>query len=118
MILALLLTLALPATAKEIDFIKRVDPTKLHAELTASGFTVTRLSCVNSTHCRLAVAENKDPEPVVSAHVYVNPKAARQAESKALEAVVKKVEEGTASQQERDQLLLILIKKHMSTKKE
>lgn len=114
MIIAIFLALALPAAAKDINFVKRVDPSKLYAELTAAGFTVTSLNCINGTQCRLGVAESKDPGPVVSAHVYADPKAARQAELKALEALAKKVEDGTASQQDRDQLLLALIKKYLS----
>ena len=72
----LLLLLSLQAQAGTWAITKQVEPSTLRQELEASAFQVQSLNCVNS-ECYLVMpdSELKDPQPVIDAHVYVDPKA-------------------------------------------
>lgn len=72
---ALLLLLALTASANDATFKKHVAPRQLHAELVAAGFKVRHvITSGGRTTVSLENAETKDPAPVVKAHVPQAPK--------------------------------------------
>lgn len=96
--LTLLMLLALPCAARDVVFSKPVDEGKLHAELKAAGFKVIGVNRLGAKQwVMLEDGEAKDPAAVIAAHVYVDPKVARQALLDELEALEAKLDDESAT---------------------
>ena len=115
MILALLLlSLQIASTAnaapRTVTFNKQVDAGRLRAELERASFQVDNLRC-NGTACilELASAETKNPDSIISAHVYVDRAVARKQAIVSARALYAKLKAGTITSVEKDELLQRLV---------
>ena len=107
------------ASARTVEFHKKVNVSVLHTELAQAGFKVTGVGYDDRTSrgwVTLDDSEKKDPLPLVKSHVYVSHEqllAARREKTARLLSSVKQLEgklaSGTITPAEKDELLLKLI---------
>jgi len=104
----LLLMLAIPSYSEVIQLNKDVDGGQLRTELEAAGCTVAEGGTMVSGRTLILNATGCDATPVIAAHVPIDRKdRAKTAASQAL-ALAKKLKAGTATNAEKDALLLRL----------
>lgn len=108
-LLALSLLFPAAASAAQFSFNKHVEPGLLFEQLRAAGFTPESMQCAGD-NCKLTYQGAGNPQAVINAHVYVNPETQHAQRVDQLKTLAKKVKAGTATQQEKDDLLVLLVR--------
>ena len=98
------------ASARVVSFEKDANVGVLHSELSAAGFQIQSLQCLDR-RCFITMpdSEQKDPMPIVNRHVYMDPEQTRAARVQTAKALHRKLEAGAISPAERDELLKLLV---------
>lgn len=101
-----LIVIAVPIHARDVSFKKKIDAGALQAQLVAAGFAVDYIDCSGEIcTIHLAAKERKDPLPVVSRYVYVDPMESRRKNFERLRELYSKLDQGQITQLEKDELL-------------
>jgi len=90
---------------------KKIDPAALQRELQAAGFMVTDITCRSAEDCEINMApgETKDPAGVIDGHDSGKERRARLKDERRLRELAAKLRDGSASPEQRDELLLLLV---------
>ena len=99
------------AAALEYQFTKKVDVGALQAQLVAAGFAVDFTEC-SAENCtvHLKPGETKNPKSIVDKYVYIDRKAVRSQNLDKIKILAGKLDSGSISVSEKDELLRLLIK--------
>jgi hypothetical protein len=109
---ALLLIIALSATAREHRFQKAVDPFSLQTEIKAAGIQVESISCFK-TDCTVFMpnSEQGNPQPIIDAHVLPpDPKTVLASRLSQAKILARKARDTGLTSAEKDDLLVLLVR--------
>lgn len=106
------------APAGNFSFTKKINPDVFQSQLISAGFNVDHISC-SGDHCWIAWGsggEKKDPTPIITAHVYADPIVEDKKDREQISLLGAKLKAGTITPQEKDQILLLMLKVLFSVK--